>query len=313
MAHVKPQIAEELIDIVVPFDKKIKLKDFHSDYTKYKSLNSYTEKDSTKAEDHNFANELLEATREKLARYSDVLWASKKNAVLIILQGMDTSGKDGTISHVLSEMNPQNCRVASFKVPTAEEHAHDFLWRYVRKLPEKGEIVIFNRSHYEDVLVTQVHPDYMETLPPELDYTNNKNFWGDRYKDINAFEKHLARNGVLILKFFLYISKDEQKSRLLDRLNNEDKHWKISPDDFSERKLWDKYVSAYEDVLSNTSKEYAPWLVVPGNDKKVARAIVAHAISAALEGLKLEYPKVSKEVLERLDEYKQQLETENSK
>ena len=239
-------ISEKLRDIVVPFDGKIKLMNYFPDAEKYTSFNEYTKKQIKRKNNNKIAEDILAHSRDQLVEPEEKLFASKKYAVLIILQGMDTSGKDGIISHVMSGFNQQGCRVQSFKTPTSDEHAHNFLWRYSCALPKRGEIVIFNRSHYEDVLVTKVHPEYMETLPIELNAENNKNFWDDRYKDINAFEKHLARNGVLILKFFLYISKDVQKVRLLERLSNVEKYWKASSADLKERTFWDKYIEVYE-------------------------------------------------------------------
>ncbi|HLX52841.1 MAG TPA: hypothetical protein VKR58_02815 [Aquella sp.] len=194
--------------------------------------------------------------------------------------------------------------------PTALEASHDYLWRCSLQLPSRGEIVVFNRSHYESVLVTRVHPEALEDLPEALSVKKNKDFWAQRYEDINAFEKHLARNGTLILKFFLNISHDEQKNRLLERLNNQDKYWKISLSDFKERAFWNDYVSAYEDMLSATSHRHAPWLIVPANDKKVARAIIADSISASIEALDIDFPEVTKEQIKEFQKMKKQLENE---
>ena len=311
MPHLKPQIPKELSEIVVNFDDKVKLKNYFEDAVKYPSFDKYVEKYSFKNKKNDTVSEdILEDSRERLVNAGEMLWASKKYALLIVLQGMDTADKDGIIKHVFSGLDPQGCTVASFKVPTPEEHAHDFLWRYNKRLPKRGEIVIFNRSHYEDVLVTKVHPEFMETLPDQFALEENKNFWRDRYDDINTFEKHLARNGILIIKFFLHISKDEQKSRLLERLSDEDKYWKVSSNDLQEREHWGDYVAAYEEMLSNTSKEYAPWIIVPANDKKIARAIVAHSIAGAIDALEIEYPTVDKDGMEYLRQAKRQLESE---
>ena len=309
MSHIKPKVTKELSDIVVAPDTKVKLKNYYPDAKKYPSLSKYIEKYSKK-ELEKAALAMLENSREQLIETSDKLWASKKYAVLMVLQGMDTSGKDGIISHVLSGLNPQGCTVASFKVPSSEENSHDFLWRHSKKLPARGEIVIFNRSHYESVLVTKVHPEVIEQLPAELSLAQNKNFWEDRYKDINAWEKHLARNGVVIIKFFLYISKDEQKARLLERLTNEDKHWKASTADLKEREYWDEYIAAYEDAISKTSTEHAPWIIVPANDKKIARAIVGISIASVIDSLEIEYPTVDASTKEFLMKAKSQLESE---
>ena len=309
MAHLKPQIPDEFDEIVASFTGKVKLKNYFADTTQYSSFSQYIEKYAA-TKKRNLAGAVLDNSRLQLIAADEMLWSTKQYALLIILQGMDTSGKDCIISHVLSGVNPQYCRVASFKVPTAEEHAHDFLWRYAKQLPERGEIVIFNRSHYEDVLVTRVHPELMEELPGRLGLRDNKNFWADRYEDINAFEQHLSRNGTLILKFFLHISKDEQKARLLKRVSKNDKLWKASKSDFKEREYWDDYIAAYEDMLSKTSTEYAPWVIVPSNDKQISHAIVAHSIAGAVNALKISYPDVSKADVEFLQQAKHQLETE---
>jgi PPK2 family polyphosphate:nucleotide phosphotransferase len=308
MSILKPKIPELFEAIVAPFAKKTKLGDFPADYSDYKAIKSYSTK-----EVEEIAKDMLSDGIAKLESASDILWASKQYGILIILQGMDTSGKDGTIRHVMSGINPQACRVASFKVPTALEASHDFLWRCALQLPAKGEVVVFNRSHYEAVLVTKVHPEFLEELPSQLSLENNKNFWDDRYEDINAFEKHLARNGTLVLKFFLNISQDEQKKRLLERLKNEDKYWKISPADFTERKFWKQYISVYEDMLSATSTEYAPWIIVPANDKPVARAIVADTIAHAVSQLGINFPQTSKEQIAQFQKIKKELEQKDAK
>ena len=222
---------------------------------------------------------------------------------------MDTAGKDGTIRHVMSGVNPQGCDVHSFKVPGPEDHAHDFLWRYERVLPERGMIGIFNRSYYEDVLVVHVHPERMEELPKAIG-PDTDGFWDGRYKDINAFEKHLVRNGTIVLKFFLHISKDEQKKRLLDRLNHKEKYWKFSVSDIAERQYWDEYQVAYEEMLGATSTKYAPWFVVPADHKWMARTVVAETITSAIEGLNLSYPTFSREQIKHLMDAKKELEKE---
>ncbi|RME41839.1 MAG: polyphosphate kinase 2 family protein [Caldilineae bacterium] len=218
-------------------------------------------------------NKVLEAQQE-------LLYAEGKHKVLIVLQAMDTGGKDGTIRHVFEGVNPQGVRVASFKVPTREELAHDYLWRVHKHTPGSGEIVIFNRSHYEDVLVVRVH----NLVPPEV--------WSRRYDHINAFERLLAEEGTTILKFFLHIDLEEQKQRLQARLDEPDKRWKFSPGDLDERKLWPQYMQAYEDVLSKTSTEYAPWYIVPANRKWYRNLVVATVIINTLKGLNMRYPEV---------------------
>ena len=305
MLIIKPKLPGKFSEIIAQFDKKTRLDDYHANAYKYEALQKYS-----KTEVHDIADEVLEQSRAYLEMAQDKLWASKKYGVLIVLQGMDTAGKDGTIRHVMSGVNPQGCRVQCFKVPTTEEHAHDFLWRYSRVLPERGEIVIFNRSHYEDVLAVKVHPEYMEQLPAELVDNYSHDFWQNRYQDISAWERHLARNGVVVLKFFLHISKNEQKRRLLERIYLTEKNWKISPADLIERGFWDEYTAAFEAAITNTNRPYAPWIIVPANDKKVARAIVADAIATAIDNLDIDYPKVSRAEQDKLQEAKRQLENE---
>ena len=215
---------------------------------------------------------------EKLQELQELLYAEGKHKVLVVLQAMDTGGKDGAIRRVFDGVNPQGVKVASFKVPTPEEAAHDFLWRVHKVVPAKGELVVFNRSHYEDVLVVRVH----NFVPKEV--------WSKRYEQINAFEKHLAENGTTIVKFFLHISKDEQKERLQARLDDPAKHWKFSVGDLGERKLWDDYQAAYEDALNKTSTEYAPWYVVPANRKWYRDLVISTVLVNTFKELKMKYP-----------------------
>ena len=215
---------------------------------------------------------------EKLQELQELLYAEGKHKILVVLQAMDTGGKDGAIRRVFDGVNPQGVKVASFKVPTPEEMAHEYLWRVHKVAPANGELVIFNRSHYEDVLVVRVH----NYVPKEV--------WSKRYEQINAFEKLLAENGTTILKFFLHISKDEQKERLQARLDDPTKHWKFSLGDLGERKLWDDYQAAYEDALNKTSTEYAPWYVVPANRKWYRDLVISKVLVETLEGLKMKYP-----------------------
>jgi len=255
------------------------------------------------------AAQILEKNKESLAAAQELLWASNTYSVLIVLQGMDGAGKDGTIKHVMSGVNPQGCKVHSFKVPTPEEVDHDFLWRYSKCLPAKGEIGIFNRSYYEDVLVVRVHPELLDAqrLPPGK---RGDKFWEDRYKDINAFERHLSLTGTLILKFFLHVSKEEQRRRLLRRLDNQDKSWKFDPADLKERAFWDEYVRAYETMLGETSTKHAPWYIVPSDHKWAARALVADIVATEIEGLDLSYPKVSEESKKQVAAARAELERE---
>ncbi len=308
MFILNPKLHKAMKQIVVSQDTKIRLKDFYANPDKYEEVANYT-----REELHKLSEDILEHSRLRLEEAQEKLWACKKYGVLIVLQGMDTAGKDGTIKHVMSGVNPQGCRVASFKTPTTIEHAHDFLWRHYFELPSRGEIVIFNRSHYENVLVTKVHPEFMEDLPDDLKDPSDKEFWEHRYQDIRAFERHLARNGTLILKFFLHISKSEQKRRLLDRLSNEDKYWKLSPADIKERQYWDQYIDTYDEMLSRTSTEYAPWIIIPANNKKIARALVADTIATAIGNLKINYPEVTKAQINELKKTKIRLEKEQDK
>jgi PPK2 family polyphosphate:nucleotide phosphotransferase len=229
----------------------------------------------------------------------DMLYAQDRWAVLLIFQAMDAAGKDGTIKHVMSGVNPQGCQVFSFKTPSSEELDHDFLWRCMKYVPERGRIGIFNRSYYEETLVVRVHPEFLEkqTLPPEL---VTKDIWKERFHDIRNFERYLTRNGVVIRKFFLHVSKGEQKRRFLERLENPEKNWKFSANDIKERAYWGDYMTAYEDVIRYTSTPEAPWYVVPADNKWFTRIVVAAAIIETLDGLNLQYPKVSKEKLKEL-------------
>jgi PPK2 family polyphosphate:nucleotide phosphotransferase len=243
---------------------------------------------------------------ERLAKLQARLYAQDRWAVLVVLQGMDTAGKDGVVKHVMSGVNPQGCQVHAFKAPSAEELDHDFLWRSSMRVPERGRIGIFNRSHYEEVLVVRVHPELLarQKLPEPL---VTKDIWKERFKDIRAFERYLARNGIVVLKFFLHISKEEQRRRLLARLEDPDKHWKFSMGDIAERKLWDKYMVAYEDMIRGTSRLEAPWHVVPSDNKPFARLVVAAAIVDTLEGLDLKYPKVADDELKELQKVRKAL------
>jgi PPK2 family polyphosphate:nucleotide phosphotransferase len=252
------------------------------------------------------AREVLVHYLARLSEAQEKLWASDVHSVLVVLQAMDAAGKDGTIKHVMSGLNPQGCQVHSFKKPSPEELDHDFLWRYVKALPERGRIGIFNRSYYEDVLVVKVHPELLDAakLPAGK---RGKRFWRARYDAINAFEKHLVESGTLVLKFFLHISKEEQRRRLLDRLSDPDKHWKFSTADVVERGYWSQYQEAYEDALEATGTPWAPWHVIPANRKYVSRTLVAALITRAIEGLDLRWPEVSGAAEEELRAAREQL------
>jgi PPK2 family polyphosphate:nucleotide phosphotransferase len=237
------------------------------------------------------AKEALALGVETLAQLQERLYAQDRWAILLIFQAMDAAGKDGTIKHAMSGINPQGCQVFSFKAPSAEDLDHDYLWRCLKRLPERGRIGIFNRSYYEEVLVVRVHKEFLvgQKLPPSL---VTKSIWRDRYEDICNVERYLGRNGVLIRKFFLHVSKKEQKKRFLERLDNPDKNWKFSMADAKERGFWDDYQEAYEDMIRATATKDAPWYVVPADNKWFTRTIVAAAIIDALGSLKLEFPKV---------------------
>ena len=246
---------------------------------------------------------MLEEGIRKLAMMQDKLYAHNQYSVLIVLQAMDAAGKDGAIKHVMSGLNVQGVRVASFKVPSSQELDHDYFWRHYKELPPRGEIGIFNRSHYENVLVTRVHPEFIlnENLPGVNTLKDiNTDFWERRFKQINRFEKNLAENGTIILKFFLHVSKNEQKKRFLERIDNPEKNWKFSLADVEERKYWNQYMEAYEEMLPATSTEEAPWFVIPADDKWYSRLIISAIITEQFEKLKLSYPKVSKAQLEKL-------------
>ncbi len=255
-------------------------------------LTDYDHKSMSKEE----GEQLLAEGIQNLSLMQDKLYAHNRHSILIVLQAMDAAGKDGAIKHVMSGLNPQGVKVTSFKTPSKEELDHDYIWRHYKALPGRGEIGIFNRSHYENVLVTRVHPEYIlsENLPgidkPE-DITPA--FWEKRFKQINRFEKNLAQNGTLILKFFLHVSKKEQKKRFLERIDDPSKNWKFSSADVEERQFWNQYMEAYEDMLSATSKEFAPWFVLPADDKWFTRLCLAAIISREFDKLDPTYPIVS--------------------
>jgi len=240
------------------------------------------------------AAELLQRGTEWLAEEQDMLYAQNRWSLLLVFQAMDAAGKDGTIKHVMSGVNPQGCQVFSFKQPSREELAHDFLWRYAKRVPERGHIGIFNRSYYEEVLIVRVHDDILKRqgIPPRL---IGKRIWDERLADIARFEDYLTRQGTVILKFFLHVSRHEQKKRFMERLDNPEKNWKFSPDDVRERKFWDNYMHAFEEAIRATASKQAPWFVVPADNKWFTRLMVAAAIVEAVEKLDLTYPKVDAE------------------
>ncbi|EFA70641.1 protein of unknown function DUF344 [Cylindrospermopsis raciborskii CS-505] len=267
---------------------------------------------SYKAEFHQKVDAVkkLRAGIKELARYQDVLYAQNTYALLIIFQAMDAAGKDSTIKHVMSGINPQGCQVFSFKAPSDEELDHDYLWRSTRCLPERGRIGIFNRSYYEELLVVRVHPEVLARQ--QLHHVPQGNqLWKQRFEEINNFEKYLVNNGIVILKFFLHISPQEQKKRFLQRIESPAKHWKFSASDVRERAFWHDYMIAYEDVFNHTSTKYAPWYIIPADRKWFTRLVVSEIICDKLQGLDLQYPTVSEEHQQQLLQAKKLLEGED--
>ena len=252
---------------------------------------------------------LLEDGVQQLSELQDILAAQDRWGLLVIFQAMDAAGKDGTIKHVMSGVNPQGVEVTSFKVPTEEEKNHGYLWRTSQRAPARGRIGIFNRSYYEEVLIVRVHPDVLagEKLPKKL---VTKDIWEERHEDINNFERYVTRNGIAVVKFFLNVSKKEQKRRFMERLDTSEKNWKFSASDVKEREYWDDYQHAYEEAIRNTASEYAPWYVVPADHKWFTRLVVSHVLVDELKAMKLEYPKVSGERKKALAEARQQLARE---
>jgi PPK2 family polyphosphate:nucleotide phosphotransferase len=245
------------------------------------------------------AKDELKDVVKSISKYQEMLYAQDQWSLLVILQAMDAAGKDSVLENVMSGINPQGCQVTSFKAPTSLELDHDWLWRTTVALPERGRIGVFNRSYYEEVLVVRVHPEILakQRVPKSL---IGKDIWQERFEDIRSFEKHMARNGTKILKFFLNVSKEEQKKRFLERIDEPDKNWKFNAGDVAERGLWDKYMEAYEDAIRNTSTDHAPWYVVPADKKWFTRLVVAHAMNDALGGLGLSFPKVDAAAIEEM-------------
>ena len=269
----------EFKELIVQGDKKFSIKGTKTDFTG--GYNKETAKDA------------LINSKIEVNHLQEKLYASATHSILIIFQAMDAAGKDSAIEHVMSGLNPQGCQVFSFKVPTSEEYKHDFLWRHIKALPERGRIGIHNRSHYENVLVCKVHPEYIlsESLPGFDEVKKiNKNFWKKRYESIRNFEEHLAANGTVVLKFFLNVSKDEQKQRFLDRIEDPTKNWKFSSGDIKERALWDDYMKAYEDAINETSTKESPWHIIPADKKWFARLAISEIIADKLKSLNIKFP-----------------------
>ena len=283
------------------------IKRYRIDSGKNFKLSDIAPDDTWKLKSKEHAQAWLEEGTARLSALQGQLYARNEWALLLIFQAMDAAGKDGTIKHVMSGVNPQGCQVFSFKVPSEEDLNHDFLWRTNKCLPERGRIGIFNRSYYEEVLVVRVHPQLLERqkLPASL---ITKKIWNERFESINALERHLSRNGVIILKFFLHLSKKEQRERFLSRLDEPGKNWKFSTADMSERKYWDDYQKAYEDMIQRTANRHAPWYVVPADHKWFTRLVVAEAIVEALEGLELSYPELEAGQKKQLAAVRRELE-----
>ncbi|MCC6825073.1 MAG: polyphosphate kinase 2 family protein [Acidobacteria bacterium] len=282
---------------LVPENTKLDLKDYKTDFTA-----GYHDKSE--------AVEALEDNVAKLSKLQDALYAEGKQALLVVLQAMDAAGKDSTIEHVMSGVNPQGCQVVSFKQPSAEDLAHDFLWRCQKALPERGKIGIFNRSHYEEVLVVRVHPSILAGQALPADVISDKDIWKKRYESIRRWEEHLGENGVRIIKFFLHVSKDEQKKRFLKRIDQPEKNWKFSMGDVRERALWDEYMKCYTEAIAATSTKDAPWYIIPADTKWFTRLAVSEIIVKTLEKLDPQYPKMSDEQRAGLAEAKKALENE---
>lgn len=283
----------EFKGLIVQGDKKFSLKNHKTDYT-----GGYNKEK---------AKDALVNSKIELNHLQEKLYASGKHSVLIIFQAMDAAGKDSAIEHVMSGLNPQGCQVYTFKVPTSEEYEHDFLWRHYKALPERGRIGIHNRSHYENVLVCKVHPEYIlsENIPGLNDVKKiNKSFWLQRYKSIRNFEEHLTANGTVILKFFLNVSRDEQKQRFLERIDDPTKNWKFSSGDIKERALWDKYMEAYQDAINETSTVESPWHIIPADKKWFARLAISEIIEDKLKNLDLKFPVLGEAEVAKLDETK---------
>lgn len=281
--------------------RKVELKDYPADWERPERF-SLQGMEMSKGN----AERLLESSLKDLNKMQEVLWADNKHSLLVILQGMDAAGKDGIIKHVMSGVNPQGCQVTSFRAPSPEELDHDFLWRCIKVMPEKGKIGIFNRSYYEEVLVVRVHPQFLEKqrLPVEK---WDQSFWKNRYRSINELERHLSLNGTVVIKLFLNISMEEQKKRLLERIQTPEKRWKFNPSDIKERELWPQYLSAYEEMLGATSTEHAPWYSLPADQKWLTRVLAAAIITSEIRALGLRYPEPPKEYLEAVEEAKVKL------
>ena len=288
----RKQLASEIIDHCrVDPKESFKLSDYRNYWEEFEQ--EYDRDDATIKKS---AKARLEKNLSAMIEAQDLFYASGKYSLLLVFQAMDAAGKDGTIKHVMSGVNPQGCKVSSFKKPSSEESSHNWLWRYTKEMPAKGMIGIFNRSYYEEVLVLKVHPELLQN-----EVQADESLWEERYEDINNLEKHLTRSGTIILKFFLNVSKNEQKNRFIERLENSDKNWKFSDNDLKERGHWDDYMEAFETAINATSTENAPWFVIPANNKWRMRSIISEIITNTIDSLDMEYPKTNAERKMKLD------------
>lgn len=290
------EMSKDTDRFLAPSGQKIKLKNYDTSYS------GELEKEIGIA--------TMESIKERLSTYQETLYASNTQSVLIIFQAMDAAGKDSSIAHVMSGLNPQGCKVVSFKTPTSNEYEHDFLWRHYLELPKRGIIGIHNRSHYENVLVCKVHPEYvLNEKIPGFDSVKkiDKNFWKTRYESIRNFEKHLTENGTVIIKFFLHVSEEEQKERFLARINDPSKNWKFSSADITERGLWKDYMSAYEEAITETSTPKSPWYIIPADKKWYARLTISQILEQTFKDLNLSFPELPKAEMETLEGYKKKL------
>jgi PPK2 family polyphosphate:nucleotide phosphotransferase len=305
----KPKKKKLLIEKLIPKERIHRAKQFSAQFKVPEGLPFQLSKYKTDMEveiSNKKLAKILALGVDALADMQEILYAQDKWSLLLIFQAMDAAGKDGAIKHVLSGVNPQGCQVSSFKTPSSEELDHDFLWRCQKHLPERGRIGIFNRSYYEEVLVVRVHEQILKAqkLPQEL---VTESIWEERFEDIRNFEKYLNRNGTIVIKFFLNVSKEEQKKRFIERIDDQDKNWKFSASDAKERAFWDDYMNAYQDLIQKTSTAHSPWYVVPADNKSYARIVIASAIINALDEMGLEYPRVSPEKVVELQEIRKAL------
>jgi PPK2 family polyphosphate:nucleotide phosphotransferase len=299
----KKQLVGDIMDrCKINKPNSFKISDHNTYWFEEKEVQEFGEKKLKKK-----AKKIIEDNLEELSEAQELLYATNKHSLLLIFQAMDAAGKDGTIKHVMSGINPQGCQVFSFKKPSAEELDHNFLWRYTTKMPELGRIGIFNRSYFEEVLVLKVNPQLLKNSNPD------DSFWNERYEDINNLEKHLTRNGTVILKFFLNLSKEEQRNRFMERLDNPEKHWKFSDSDMVERAKWDRYQKAFEDAINATATNYAPWYVIPADNKAIMRTIVSTIVTESILSLNLEPPVITDEKKKMLEVARIELENEFKK